>query len=438
MGKVYKARVPVIDKVVAVKVLSPHPSLEPLLNIDELKERFIREARIIAKLQHPHIVSVSDFDVHDGMPFFVMEYYPNNLGIMIGEVSYSGQEGTRKIKSQGKRLSLDKVINYANQILSGISCLHRARIVHRDIKPENVLITGTDEVKIGDFGISKVLGEKTLTSTGLGLGSPFFIAPEQEEDAGKVDGRADIYSLGVMLYRLVAGRIPRGKYKMPSYLNEEADERWDTFILKAMEEEPEDRFQSAQEMLDALVAISRAGEDVGPRGKASPVSGGKRIIAKKPRYSPRSEPRTVSEEEFHDVFGLDGARRALVYVENEFEDNGNGTVTDHATGLMWQQSGSDDYIKYYAADAYIRGLNRKRFGGYIDWRLPTTEELMSLLEPEEQSNGLYIDPVFDKQQWWCWSADKRSSGSAWHVNFNYGYVDWHNLGHGHYVRAVRP
>ncbi|MCK4391257.1 MAG: DUF1566 domain-containing protein [Desulfobacterales bacterium] len=128
----------------------------------------------------------------------------------------------------------------------------------------------------------------------------------------------------------------------------------------------------------------------------------------------------------------------LEYIENEFEDNVDGTVTDHATELMWQQSGSDKYIDYKAAEAYIMDLNRKRFAEYTDWRVPTTEELMSLLEPEKSPNDLFINPVFDKKQSWCWSSDKRSSGAAWHVYFDDGKVYWYYLGsRSYYVRAVR-
>ncbi|MCP4368274.1 MAG: DUF1566 domain-containing protein [Deltaproteobacteria bacterium] len=129
------------------------------------------------------------------------------------------------------------------------------------------------------------------------------------------------------------------------------------------------------------------------------------------------------------------------YIENDYEDRGE-VVVDHATGLMWQKSGSDR-LTYKKAINYVAGLNRRKFAGYADWRLPTIPELMSLLEPEKLSNAQYINPIFDRKQRWCWSADKRhkkgegSSGSAWDVYFDYGIVYWLNLNLVVYVRVVR-
>ena len=104
---------------------------------------------------------------------------------------------------------------------------------------------------------------------------------------------------------------------------------------------------------------------------------------------------------------------------------------------MWQKSGSQNTLTYEKAQKYIEQLNREGFAGYSDWRLPTISELMSLLEPQKQTNGLYIDPIFDADQRWCWSADKRSSGSAWGVGFLDGLVYWNLLYDDYYVRGVR-
>ncbi|MCP4286412.1 MAG: TIR domain-containing protein, partial [Gammaproteobacteria bacterium] len=143
----------------------------------------------------------------------------------------------------------------------------------------------------------------------------------------------------------------------------------------------------------------------------------------------RSKPLTVSHDKAQQEFDLttrnfdwgtsDWAPRP--YINNQYEDRGN-VVVDHATGLMWQKSGSDNYMTYLEAQQYVKKLNRQKFAGYDDWRLPTIPELMSLLEPEESSNGLYIDSIFDKTQRWCWSADRLSEGgsssAAWYVHFD--------------------
>ena len=157
----------------------------------------------------------------------------------------------------------------------------------------------------------------------------------------------------------------------------------------------------------------------------------------RPKHNLRKEPTTISGDDYKKIFRLSGKDRPLKYIVNEYKDNGDGTVTDNATGLIWQQSGSDQLMGHFDTSDYIDRLNRNRFAGYTDWRLPTLEELMSLLEPEEQSDALYIDPIFDKKQGWCWSADKRSVGSAWFVHFYYGGVLWTFLGDSIDVRAVR-
>ena len=137
-------------------------------------------------------------------------------------------------------------------------------------------------------------------------------------------------------------------------------------------------------------------------------------------------------------FGLNQDRRPLEYIANDYEDNGNGTITDHATGLMWQQTGPDNDMKYKEALKYTYILNRNRFAGHSDWRLPTIPELMSLLEPEEQSNDLHIATIFNDYKRWCWSADKLLSDSAYIVGFCFNYsVFWTLLDDSSWVRVVR-
>ena len=162
----------------------------------------------------------------------------------------------------------------------------------------------------------------------------------------------------------------------------------------------------------------------------------------------RSKPLTVSSEKALQVFELTEHKFAWgtgwvprTSITNQYEDQ-DEIVMDHATGLMWQKSGSDTYMPYQEAQVYIKQLNKQKFAGYNDWRLPTIPELMSLLEPDKQSNDLYLNPIFDSTQTWCWSADRLpegeqgSSESAWIVDFNYGIVDWLIL-RSYYVRAVR-
>jgi hypothetical protein len=152
----------------------------------------------------------------------------------------------------------------------------------------------------------------------------------------------------------------------------------------------------------------------------------------------RSNPITVSTGDFIKVFNLYENQRPKTFIENDYVDNGNGTITDRATGLTWEKGGSDTYITYRESEDYIRGLNAIKFGGYDDWRLPTIEELLSLMEKKKRPNGFYINPIFDSKKWWCWSADRLpSSGGEWFVRFGSGIVDWYDLSYKHYVRGVR-
>jgi len=150
----------------------------------------------------------------------------------------------------------------------------------------------------------------------------------------------------------------------------------------------------------------------------------------KAKYQIRSKPIST------DDFKLDGESRPLKYINNDYVDNGDGTITDRATGLIWQKSGSQDYISYENVKDYIAKLNRDRFAGHRDWRLPTVDELKSLLTQVKQSNDLYIAPIFNNTQRWCWTSDQHAYGGEWYINFHLGYVYWtryDNL----YVRAVR-
>ncbi len=169
---------------------------------------------------------------------------------------------------------------------------------------------------------------------------------------------------------------------------------------------------------------------------------------RKAKYQLRKEPMTVSDDEFLRVFRLrtdkieiSGKKypvlRPLEYIHNDFKDNGDDTITAHTTGLMWQKSGSDKTLTYEKAKAYVEKLNRIKFAGYADWRLPTVDELASLLIPKEMNGDLYINLIFDKTQRYCWTSDPRASGGAWVIHFDGGDVVWNDLVDDDYVRAVR-
>ena len=144
----------------------------------------------------------------------------------------------------------------------------------------------------------------------------------------------------------------------------------------------------------------------------------------------------LPEKSFFDS-SWNAAGKGLAHFYVAYDSQEASVVMDYATGLMWQQSGASNYMACAGAEKYIRDLNAKRFAGFSDWRLPTLEEAMSLMEPKKTAGDLYIDPVFDRKQWWIWTADKESAGRAWVVGFLLGGCYHGVIDSVNYVRAVR-
>lgn len=239
MGAVYKARQPALDRLVALKVLPAQTASGPAF-----AERFNREARALARLAHPNIVTVYDFGQVNGLHYFIMEFVDGpNL---------------RQIE-QTSRLSSRQALQIIPQICEALQFAHDEGIVHRDIKPENVLLDKRGRVKIADFGLAKILGlePKDLRLTGARdvVGTPHYMAPEQVEHPQTVDHRADIYSLGVVFYEMLTGELPLGKFAPPS-CKVQVDVRLDEVVLHALEKEPQRRYQHASEVKTDVETIS--------------------------------------------------------------------------------------------------------------------------------------------------------------------------------------
>ncbi|NNE94324.1 MAG: protein kinase [Verrucomicrobiales bacterium] len=254
MGAVYKARQPKLNRFVAIKVLPPIPD-------DDLgfAERFEREAQAMASLSHPHIVGVHDFgETEDGQLYFVMEFIE---GADLHKLIVGGQ------------LTLDHFYGWIPQICEALAYAHKNGIVHRDIKPANILINSEGVVKMADFGLAKLTGPQesvtALTRADLSMGTPDYAAPEQIESTGSVDWRADIYSVGVIMYQLLTGRVPRGAFPAPSEENAHLDPRLDGVVLKAMQSKPDDRFQTASDISTKLTEIRTTARTIPVKKPAS-------------------------------------------------------------------------------------------------------------------------------------------------------------------------
>ncbi len=417
MGSVYKAIVPVIDKVVAIKLLDPNELLEDILGLEQLREIFTFEARTMAAFTQPFLVTAHDFD-HDqhGRPFFVMDYICNNLGEMIGE--------TFQIEQPSRIIRAEKVLHYGRQILAALDFLHHNDIIHRDIKPQNILVTDEDTVKICDFGMALVRGVSFSGPDNMQIGSPCYTPPEQRKNPKGVDGRADLYSAAVLLYRMLTGQLP-GMQSFPlSLINRRYDRSWDEFFTRALRWQPEERFQSAAEMLAAFDQL-QLGQAVGA-GACGLAESTQQTVPL------RSEPANVCRSRARSLFAVNELFRPLAPVCNRWETAAR-TVLDRATNLVWQREGSRYPLTFAAAHAYVRQLNDARYDGHGRWRLPTVNELLSLL-PDGDHGGLPESPEWPVK--WLWSCDRHGHHESWYVNMDMGYAGVRDVNCLNHVRAV--
>jgi predicted Ser/Thr protein kinase len=228
MGVVYRARHKQLERDVALKILAPGAADEA-----RFAERFLREARTLARLDHPGIVRIYDFGQSGGRWFLLMEFV----------------EGTnlRRLMSE-KRLSSRDTLAIVPQICDALQYAHDEGVVHRDVKPENVLIDVKGRVKLVDFGLAKLVGGQAdavcSTQTDAVMGTLSYMAPEQRSRPRDVDHRADIFSLGVVFYEMLTGEVPAGRFAPPSQ-RVQVDVRLDAIVLKSLESQPERRYQHA-------------------------------------------------------------------------------------------------------------------------------------------------------------------------------------------------
>jgi tRNA A-37 threonylcarbamoyl transferase component Bud32 len=238
MGAVYKARQQGLDRLVALKILPLKAGRDAAF-----AERFTREARALAKLNHPNIVTVYDFGRIGDLYYFIMEYVD---GVNLRQTLRAGQ------------LKPQQALNIVPQICEALQFAHDEGIVHRDIKPENILLDKKGRVKIADFGIAKLLGRKSpeavLTGPSHVVGTPHYMAPEQMVKPLEVDHRADIYSLGVVFYEMLTGQLPLGRFAPPSK-KVQVNVQLDEVVLKTLEEEPARRYQHVSDVKTAVETI---------------------------------------------------------------------------------------------------------------------------------------------------------------------------------------
>ena len=304
MGVVYKAHDNKLDRTVALKFLPPH-----LTATDEDKQRFIREAKAAAALNHPHICTIHNVDEFDGNQFIVMECVD---GVTLRQKSdvrgsaFAPESGAPADKQRPEspatdNRSLTTAIDYAIQIAEALQQAHKKGIVHRDIKPENIMVTEDDRIKVMDFGLAKLKGGLNFTKTGRTVGTLVYMSPEQIRGES-VDHRSDIFSFGVLLYEMLAGKTPfRGDHEasiMYSIINEEPQPISDSipgilpefvqFIERILDKDINNRYQSMNDVLTDLYSIrkktsntisSPAPNDRYPPGSISAKYAGKQVYS---------------------------------------------------------------------------------------------------------------------------------------------------------------
>ncbi len=256
-GTVYKAKDKVLGRMLAIKTIRLEGLAAAGASLDELLDRFKREAQVSAQLKHPHIVTIYDIGEADGLSYLAMEFID---GV-----------GLERVISSAGRLPVERAAAIGAQVAEALDFAHRHNVVHRDIKPANIMIETGDRVKVTDFGIAKVTDSADhLTMTGSLLGTPSYMSPEQAR-GGNIDGRSDLFSVGCVLYEMITGKKAfRGEsitaliFKIiteePVPLREElpnVDEAMTRIIAKALAKAPETRYQSGQELAEDLLALTR-------------------------------------------------------------------------------------------------------------------------------------------------------------------------------------
>jgi len=241
MAVVYKGVQSSLNREVAIKILPPQFATTP-----ELLGRFDREAAIVAKLAHSNIVQVIDRGRQNNLLYIVMEFVEgNSLDKLI----------------QAGSLPLSQIIDYASQICDGLDYAHAAGVIHRDLKPANILVDQrTNRVKIADFGIASLettnSGLATLTVDRSAIGTMNYMSPEQRLDAHRVTSSTDIFSLGVILYEMLTGKLPIGQFKAPSMIRQDIPLGFDTIVKRCLAESPADRYSSAGQVRDELQRLT--------------------------------------------------------------------------------------------------------------------------------------------------------------------------------------
>lgn len=391
MGRVFKVRHRELGRVMALKLLEPPEILVDLMGAEAVRAAFLREASILAGCDHRNIAQVWDLDEDRGRPFMVLEYLCMNVGSLISE----GRIMEAPTRIVPPRTALD----FVRQALDGLGYLHDRGIVHLDVKPANLMLGADGTVRLIDMGLSRLRGEPWARPRGLKVGSPFYAAPEQEARPETADARSDLYSVGVILHRLLTGLLPEDGVAQTELFSDV----WKVFFARALAEDRKTRFEDASAMRAALDALEadldrRAGADCVLREAECEVLG-----------ALRKEPVRTGVSRSCPFGFLDGLCRPRTFHEAELEEIADGWL-DRCTGLVW-----GPVSPWPMTWEEGMALARRDAVAAEGWRMPTVDEAVSLLRPGQEL-GEFCRRPFGDRYLWLWTADRRSFTSAWFVD----------------------
>ena len=381
MCVVYLARHKAFGETVAIKVLHDIFSRR-----EEMRKRFLNEARILHDLDHENIVKVRDFIEFGGRVALVMDYI-------------EGKTLDHVIGRETGPIPHEKALPLFQQLLDAVGHAHSKGVVHRDLKPSNVIVSDDGKAVVTDFGIAKVIGTAGMTRTGTKLGTLYYMSPEQVRGAKDIDHRTDIYSLGMTLYEMLAGRLPfdvddeTSEFDITQKIVFEDHEPPDRHyphipesLVKAVScataKAPDDRFKSCASFSTALC---------GPRAKEGNHEADVEVIVKKAAID--AADKSAGHGRFTSIEGL---------------------ITDRLSLLEWRV-GPDTSINWHEARDWIIDLG-------LEWRMPNRMQLLDLYD----AGIRYGDwGPFENRGYFVWSEDiSRDRLQAWYFHFGYGRGDW--------------
>ena len=402
MGIVYRARDRRLKRTVAIKLLPPELAFR-----SEIKTRFLREAETAAQLSHPNIVPIYSVDEQAGLVFFIMAYI-------------SGDNLAKRLHERGV-LTTDETRKIMRDVGDALAYAHECGVVHRDIKPDNILLDAvTGRPMVTDFGIARAMdgsGDSRLTATGMAIGTPAYMSPEQAAGERDIDGRSDLYSLGILGYQMLTGEPPFTAGSTPAMLVKHISERpipvqqrrsdvpadLARSVMMLLEKDPAHRFLTASALvaaLDARVApATRAPEPPRLASTAAPQPGNYPMpLAERPSYAPMSYPQNDRGAMTHHTPSMDDLRRWDAPPVVAFRRKIAPYLFVNSVVVVFAVFGSNDFLSLSVLwSIYIAFKYAKLWSEDYDWkdvfRQPRDRELMEVIEEAAEWTRAIFDPV---------------------------------------------